>query len=248
MGAGRCQVYDLHPAPCPVAARRLGIVLTIVLTRHGFTDRSDPIQFLGQRLDVPLSERGRAEAALLGRRLAGIPFDRVISSPLRRAAETASIVAPGRPIETDARLAEADFGDWEGHTIPDVDRRFPGTRQAWAADPSRNGPPNGETAADVAQRARSLLRALAREESPRAATADRTILAVGHSTVNRILLAAALGIPIRQYRRRLRQDWVNLTVLHLDPDGRGLLVVLNDTSHLPPAAPLPWSRAGSSGQ
>ncbi len=222
-------------------------MLTLVLTRHGFTDRSDPIQFLGQRLDVPLSERGRGEAALLGRRLAGIPFDRVISSPLLRAAETAALVAPGRTIETDPRLAEADFGDWEGHAIPDVDRRFPGTRQAWAEDPARNGPPNGETALAVARRARSFLHDLARDETPRATNADRTILAVGHSTVNRILLAAALGIPIRDYRRRFRQDWVNLTVLRLDPDGRGLLIVLNDTSHLPPGEPLPWSRPGSSG-
>ncbi|MFN8621981.1 MAG: histidine phosphatase family protein [Chloroflexota bacterium] len=213
-------------------------MLTLVLTRHGFTDRSDPVQFLGQCLDVPLSARGRADAGALGRRLAGVTFDRVISSPLLRARETATLAAPGRTIETDARLAESDFGEWEGFTIPEVDRRWPGTRAAWADDPARNGPPGGENAGDVARRVRSFLADLAASPAP---DTDPTVLVVGHSTLNRILLAVALDLPVRDYRRRFRQDWVNLTVLRLEPDGRGLVVVANDTSHLDHPRATPWT-------
>ena len=108
-------------------------MLTLVLTRHGHTDRSEPDQYLGQTIDIPLSSRGRADAERLRDRLAGIPFDRVISSPLRRAAETAVIVAPGRSIETDPRLMEADYGDWEGQVTQVLAASWPGRRAAWEA-------------------------------------------------------------------------------------------------------------------
>ena len=128
-------------------------MLTLVLTRHGHTDRSEPDQYLGQTIDIPLSVRGRSDAERLRDRLTGIPFDRVISSPLRRAVETATIIAPGRSIETDPRLMEADYGDWEGQTTEVLDARWPDLRAAWMEDPARLGPPNGENGDAIAARA-----------------------------------------------------------------------------------------------
>jgi alpha-ribazole phosphatase/probable phosphoglycerate mutase len=216
-------------------------VLTLVLTRHGHTDRSEPDQYLGQRIDIPLSTRGRADAERLRDRLAGIPFDRVISSPLHRAAETATIVIPGQPIETDARLMEADYGDWEGHTLEVLAARDPELRAAWMRDPARLGPPNGETGDAIAARAGAFLRDLAATELPLAdGGTERRILAFGHSTLNRILLTVALGVPTIDYRRRFRQDWLNLTVLRLEADGRGMLVLCNDTAHLRGPGATPW--------
>jgi broad specificity phosphatase PhoE len=57
---------------------------------------------------------------------------------------------------------------------------------------------------------------------------------VGHSTLNRVLLAVALGVPLRDYRRRFRQDWANLTVLrHGSRYGGGWqLLLANDVAHL----------------
>ena len=78
-------------------------MLTLVLTRHGLTARSEPEQHLGQKIDIPLSPAGRDQARALGRRLAPVTFERLVTSPLARAQETAEIVtreiaAGGRPV------------------------------------------------------------------------------------------------------------------------------------------------------
>jgi hypothetical protein len=65
---------------------------------------------------------------------------------------------------------------------------------------------------------------------------------VGHSTLNRILLAVVLGVELQDYRRRLRQDWLNLTVLRFsthDPDG-ALLLLANDVAHLQLESGVAW--------
>ena len=102
-------------------------MLTLVLTRHGLTPRSLPEQHLGQRIDIEFSDAGRAQAEALANRVRGFAFERVIASPLRRAQETARIVAPrlGAPVEveTDARLVEMDYGAWEGLTYAQIDER-----------------------------------------------------------------------------------------------------------------------------
>jgi probable phosphoglycerate mutase len=219
-------------------------VLTIVLTRHGHTDRSEPEQYLGQTIDVSISDRGREQALALHDRLASVTFGRVLSSPLRRARQTAEVIRPDAIIEIDDRLKEADYGAWEGLTIDAIEARWPAERAAWDADPAAAGPPDGERAVDVAVRAGQLLADLRHWDAGLgAADRDHRVLLVGHSTLNRVLLAVALGVPLREYRRRLRQDWVNLTVLRYvpdDPDGAQLLLA-NDLAHLRGVAGITWS-------
>ena len=103
-------------------------MLTVLLTRHGHTDRSEPEQYLGQRMHATLTDRGRADAESLARRLEGVAIDRIISSPLGRAVETAQILAARThaPVETDERLTELDYGAWEGLTVEEIDAALPG--------------------------------------------------------------------------------------------------------------------------
>jgi broad specificity phosphatase PhoE len=63
---------------------------------------------------------------------------------------------------------------------------------------------------------------------------DHRVLLVGHATTNRVLLAVALEVPLRDFRRRFQQDWVNLTVLRYGarPDAGPMLLLANDVSHL----------------
>jgi broad specificity phosphatase PhoE len=90
--------------------------MDIYIIRHGQTDANLRHELQGRR-DVPLNERGRKQARrvrafLVGR---GVSFDRVYSSPLERAVETARIVSGGGvPVETDNRLLEMDYGPYEG--------------------------------------------------------------------------------------------------------------------------------------
>ena len=132
-------------------------VLTIVLTRHGLTERSNPEQHLGQRIDVGLSDAGREQAEALARRIGDEPFDRIVSSPLVRARETATIVAGDRPVELDHRLAAMDYGAWEGLTYEQIDAHDADYRSRWVADPASLSCPDGESASDVATRARAFL-------------------------------------------------------------------------------------------
>jgi broad specificity phosphatase PhoE len=229
-------------------------VLTLVFVRHGLTERSIPEQHLGQQLDVPLSSDGLRQAHALARRLNGVPFDRIVSSPLSRARETAEIVAAGRPVVGDARLAEMDYGEWEGHTSDEVQGFHPGFRAKWEGDPAALHCPGGESGNDVARRIRSLLRDLIDPRSPLGRAAEpaspaggeedgRRILAASHSTLGRILCCVALGLPVREYRRRFVLDQTGVTVLRWR-DGAapedGQLILLNDTAHLRRRGEVPW--------
>jgi broad specificity phosphatase PhoE len=227
-------------------------VLTLVLTRHGLTTRSYPEQHLGQKVDVPLSEEGKAQAIALAERLGPIAFERIVASPLLRARQTAEAIAaaPGtapRPeIETDPRLLEMDYGEWEGLTYEQIEERDGERRRLWEADPANLPCSRGESGNQVAQRARSfLLDLLTHDHSLDEGTAvkERPVLAVGHSTLNRVLLCVALAIPIREFRLRLIQSQVNLTALQWAQDARpneAKLLLLNDVAHVRKPPQVPW--------
>lgn len=206
-------------------------MLTVLLTRHGHTDRSEPEQYLGQRVTAQLSDRGRADAQRLAERLVGVQLDRVVSSPLGRAADTAAILAGRVAVETDARLAELDYGSWEGLTVEEIERRFPAEYERYEADPATHHIGGGESGEDVAQRLATFMGDLLAWSEAEAA--DRTCLLVGHSSVNRVLLAMLLDVPLRDYRRRFRSDWASLTVLRwADRRAGPMLLLANDVAHV----------------
>ncbi len=221
-------------------------MLTLVLTRHGLTPRSKPEQHLGQKIDVPLSDAGRAQAVALRDRLRPIAFDEVFASPLARASETAAIVAGERAVRVDPRLLEMDYGAWEGLTYRQIEERDDVRRRAWEHDPAVLRCPGGESGNDVAARAGAFLVDLLEEHVARRGpddTAERPVLVVAHSTLNRILICVALGLPIREFRERFTQGQVNVTVLrfeHGDGPSDARLLLLNDLEHVRPADAAPW--------
>lgn len=212
-------------------------MLTLVLTRHGATDRSEPEQYLGQRIEAHLTEEGKAAARALGERLSSVDFDLVMSSPLERAMETARLIRPHDPVHADPHLAEADYGSWEGLTVREIEARWPAERADYETDPGANSAPGGESGQAVAKRAGLVLDEVADWGEALWETdelnKESRVLLVGHSTLNRVLLADALGVPLRDYRRRFRQDWANLTVLRFDRHfGGWQLLLCNDMAHL----------------
>ena len=216
----------------------------MLLTRHGHTTRSEPEQYLGQRVAAPLSERGRADAQRLAERLAGVPLERILTSPLERARDTATILAAGRAveIEPDDRLAELDYGAWEGLTVDQIEARFPGEFERYERDPSHSRVGGGESGQLVARRLRSFVGdVLDWWSSGAVATRDRTVLVVGHSSLNRVMLALLMGTPLRDYRRRWESDWASLSVLRweLRADGPKLLLA-NDVGHLRGTRGVTW--------
>ena len=107
--------------------------MTILLARHGETDDNiEPIRIQG-RLDTPLNDTGRAQAAELAERVAGEGIASLWSSQLSRARETAEIVGARLGLEpvVDERLAEGDRGELEGRYWRDVAREDPELYAAW---------------------------------------------------------------------------------------------------------------------
>jgi broad specificity phosphatase PhoE len=228
-------------------------VLNVLLTRHGYTTAGEVV--LGGTIDVPLAPRGRDEAEALSRRLTGVRIDRIISSPMIRALETAGIIAAGRPIETDERLREMHYGRWEGMTFEEIPSRDPELRARWERDPAETHTPGGESGEEVASRVLSFLMDLIETEGisgsmaadavpPHPATGDDNVLVVAHGALNRILMCLAMGAPIRDYRRRFVQDRGNLTVLRYErgdtADG-AQLILSNDIAHLRKPGEIPWA-------
>jgi probable phosphoglycerate mutase len=118
----------------------------IYLARHGETAWSLTGQHTG-RTDPPRTGRGDRDARRLGKRLAGLVFAKVFSSPLQRAAHTCQLAGFGAVAEVDPNLVEWDYGDYEGLQTVQSRSRHPD----WQL--FRDGCPNGESPEQVGARA-----------------------------------------------------------------------------------------------
>lgn len=122
----------------------------IFLVRHGETEWSRDGRHTG-RTDLPLTRIGEQAAGILGHALAGRRFSRVWTSPLQRARRTCEIAGFAATAESDERLVEWDYGDYEGRTGASIRAELP----TWSL--FRDGCPGGEQPADVRRRAESFL-------------------------------------------------------------------------------------------
>ena len=118
----------------------------IYLARHGETAWSLTGQHTGLT-NLPLTERGEQVARQLGKRLKGIPFVKVYSSPLQRAMHTCQLTGFGAIADVDPDLVEWNYGDYEGLRRAEIQARCPG----WHL--FRDGCPNGESPVQVSERA-----------------------------------------------------------------------------------------------
>jgi len=198
----------------------------IILVRHGQTEWNRVERFRG-RADVPLDETGLAQAKATGRRIAAEWRPAAIySSPLSRAVKTAEAIARrcGLKGQTDPGLADIDYGQWQGLTPDEARARWPEEVDAWYRTPNTARIPGGETLDSLRARAMATVSALAARHE------DETIVLVGHTVINRIILLGVLGLPNSRFWR-LRQDTCAINVFELE-DGDWTLALLNDTSHL----------------
>jgi broad specificity phosphatase PhoE len=155
-------------------------VTTILLARHGETDWNREGRWQGWA-DPPLNETGRTQARALARQLRDTPFDAVYASDLRRAHETAEIVAKphGVPVVADPGLREIDVGSWSGLTRAELAARFP------------NGDrPDGETREQHADRVLAAVARIAREHP------GARILLVTHGGTMRALRSHVSDEPL----------------------------------------------------
>ena len=163
----------------------------IILWRHGRTAWNVAGRVQGQT-DVPLDEVGQEQAREAAARLATLAPDRILSSDLSRAADTAAELSrlTGVPVETDPRLRELEFGEREGLTWEEAWVQMPEGMQAWL-DGDETQIPGSETHHQAGVRfAEALHDHLTR------LGADETLVVVAHGGVARVGACAFLGFPV----------------------------------------------------
>jgi broad specificity phosphatase PhoE len=175
------------------------VTTTLYLARHAESDWNAQNRFQGH-IDRPLTSRGRAQAAALAERLAEVELEAVYSSPLRRALETAAVVATERGLRPVAHpdLCEVDVGTWAGLSRDEVAERFPQAFQRWLD--GGEGWEDGETYREMSVRVLAVVREIA-ERHP-----DGSVLIVSHGGPIRAVVAAAAEMDVHAYRRLHRVE------------------------------------------
>ncbi|CAA0131701.1 Bifunctional protein [Mycolicibacterium vanbaalenii] len=204
----------------------VGAPTRLLLLRHGQTELSVQRRYSG-RGNPALTDLGARQAEAAAQYLGvkgGIAA--VVSSPLRRAHDTASAAAGqlGLDVVVDDDLIETDFGAWEGLTFGEAAERDPELHRSWLRDTSVP-PPGGESFDAVAARVRSAQQRIIAEHS------GQTVLVVSHVTPIKTLLRVALDAgPAILYRLHL--DLASLSIAEFYPDGAASVRLVNQTAYL----------------
>ena len=196
---------------------------TVLLVRHGLTATTGHV-LTGWTPGIPLDDRGRAQAVALAARLAPLPLDAIVSSPLDRCQQTAAAIAAtrdGQQILTDDRVGECRYGDWTGKPLKKLAQE-PLWRVVQAHPSAVTFPgPDGESMPDMQHRAVAAVR----DWNARLGK-DATYLICSHGDVIKAIVADSLGLHLDQCQR-IQADPCSLTVIRYTPL-RPFLVRMND--------------------
>lgn len=197
----------------------------IFLIRHGETEWNALGRLQGTS-NVQLSTVGIHQAKLLA---AHAPFqtaDAIYSSDLIRARSTAEILAErfNLKLRVMLELREANFGDWEGHSVKELAEDLDSGFENFFINPEHCYPPRGETFGECQTRMVSALQKIIAENE------NKRVIIVSHGAAIRLLLCAILEMPIRKMWS-LAQFNMALNILRVD-DGNITVELLNGTMHL----------------
>lgn len=180
--------------------------LTAILVRHGVTPHTTSGAYSGGGVPGPnLSGEGRIQAAQaadlvhrIGRKIwPDVPrATEIVASPMVRTQETAAAISRrlGRAVVTDPRLAEGDFGEWEGLTADEIEVRWPGQLREWH-ESGTFAIPGGESIAQTGERLATAMDDLI------AGGPGRTVVVVSHAVALRSVIGTAFGAPASQWHR-----------------------------------------------
>jgi len=189
----------------------------IYLARHGETAWSLTGQHTGLT-DLPLTERGERNARRLGERLGGLPFTKVFTSPLQRAARTCELAGFGSVVEVDRDLVEWNYGNYEGLRTSEIRVKHPN----WQL--FRDGCPGGESPDQVGARADHVVSRV------REIKGDVLIFSSGHFL--RVLAARWLGLEPAA-GRLFMLNTASLSVLGYENSlSQPVIQLWNDTRHV----------------
>jgi broad specificity phosphatase PhoE len=196
----------------------------LILARHGETVWNVEKVYRG-RTDVNLDEVGVKQAELLGKHLSNWELEAIYSSPLRRALETANIIARYQKIGIHIAegLIDFDYGEWQSLSEQRVKNLYPTLHDEWHNNPNKVRMPGGESLEDVKKRAIEVVNDVLSEY-------QGSVVLVSHRVVNKVLICSLLGLGNSCFWN-IKQDVGGITIFNY-VDGRFILTRHNDTSHL----------------
>jgi len=196
----------------------------LILARHGETAWNVEKIYRG-RSNVNLDEVGIKQAELLGRYLSNWELEAIYSSPLRRALDTANIIA--RYQKTGVYIAHGlidfDYGEWQSLPEQEAKRLYPAIDNEWHNNPHKVRMPGGECLGDVRRRAIEVINDVLSKYLG-------SVVLVSHRVVSKVLICSLLGLD-NSYFWNIKQDVGGITIFNY-ADERFVLTRHNDTSYL----------------
>jgi len=196
----------------------------LILARHGETVWNVEKIYRGRK-DVNLDEGGIKQAELLGKYLSNWELEAIYSSPLRRALDTANIIARYQKIGVHIAegLIDFNYGEWQALPEQEAKRLYPTLHNEWHNNPHKVIMPGGESLEDVRRRAIEVVNDVLSKY-------QGGVVLVSHRVVNKVLICSLLGLD-NSYFWNIKQDVGGITIFNY-VDGRFVLARHNDTSHL----------------
>ena len=202
-------------------------MMRIFLIRHGETEWNKQSRLQGNS-DTHLSPEGFHQAITLAEHAILQNADAIYSSDLARAVSTANILAErlNLTVHTMPELRETNFGDWEGRFISELMEESPKSFGKFFTAPERCHPPNGETFLECQARVMIGIREIIANHE------NQNVIVVCHGAANRLILGAALDMPIHKMWA-IGQFNMALNILRVD-DGEFTVELVNSTYHVHP--------------
>ena len=197
----------------------------IFLIRHGETEWNKEGRLQGNS-NVLLSPEGIRQAQLLAEHAPFNNVDAIYSSDLSRAVHTAEILAKrfDLPVIQESGFRETNFGRWEGRQISELALDVPDGFEKFFIKPDKVHPPGGETFLESQARVVTALEEIVADHD------NQSIIIVSHGSAIRLMLCAALGMPIRKMWA-ISQFNMAVNIMRVD-DGNATVELVNSTLHL----------------
>ncbi len=213
----------------------------LVLVRHGLSSFNEKGLIQGRTDDSYLTDKGYDQALKSGEALSGINFDKIYSSPLVRAAETAKTIQKNlqgkNNIIYDKNLLEVDLSSWSGLTINEIKDKYPENYLLWKNDPENLklvGKNNlkYQPIQELYDQANKFINNILKISLEK--NEEKNILVIGHNAILRCLILSLIGRPKKGFRK-LKLDNASFSILNISKIRdlyKTQVECLNQTSHL----------------
>lgn len=196
----------------------------LILIRHGQTDYNSEKRYCGFS-NPPLNEKGIEQVERLSFNLRKTKVDKVYSSDLQRAFQSAKLIFRDLPVEQISDFREMNFGLFEGLGYEEIIKAHPRLYRDWLRYPNQIKIPDGEGLTELNKRVNSRLSSILSENE------DKTIALVTHGGPIRAILCQALRFSLKKFWQ-IEQEITALNIIDYPKGSAPAIIKMNDISHL----------------